>query len=68
MDNDPETTIEAKVLAAVQAYRNKYGMKPDTCHIYHKLADEAFNVDGVVVLPVGRLVHHLLIGVTDNVS
>jgi len=66
MDNDPKMTIEDKVLAASQVYQDKHGVKPDTCHVYHKLVSEPFNVDGVVVLPVGRLVHHLLIGIANE--
>jgi len=66
MDNDPKMTIEEKVLAASQVYQDKHGVKPDTCCIYHELTSDRFYVDGIVVLPVGRLIHHLLIGVAKN--
>lgn len=63
---DSDKPIEQVVLEAAEAYRVKYGVKPDTCLLDHRLADEPFHVDGVVVVPGYPLAGHLLIGVTNE--
>lgn len=66
MDNDPMTSIEDKVLAAARFYEDKHGMRPNICYIYQGLGVGEFNVNGVKVVPAGRLAHHLLIGRIDK--
>jgi hypothetical protein len=36
-DNDPKTTLTAKVVRAAEYYREKYGKVPDTCLVNERM-------------------------------
>lgn len=65
-DNDPGKPVGQMVLEAADAYRNKHGVRPDTCLCHRSLADGPFSVDGVTVVPTYPLIHHVLIGVAEK--
>ncbi len=62
-DSDSKTTLEAKVRAAAMAYRRKFDTAPNCCHAHKSLVSEPFEIDGIMVLPLGKPQHHILIGV-----
>lgn len=69
-DADPKTTLEAKVLRAVEYYRDKYGLRPNTCftHPSHMGPDGAPRLVGGVRVKASRSVikDHLYLGVADE--
>jgi hypothetical protein len=40
-DNDPKTTLEAKIQQAADYYRQKYGRTPDLCLVNPGMLDKA---------------------------
>ena len=61
-DNDASKPIETVIAEASDAYQAKHSCKPDTCLVYRGQADEPFNVNGILAIPIYPLAHHLLIG------
>jgi hypothetical protein len=64
-DNDPKTTLTAKIVAAATYYREKYGLIPNLCWVNPKvLVEPEFTVGRVVVKPSRSVMPgHLWIGV-----
>lgn len=67
-DNDPKTTLDTKICAAVEYYRHKYGAAPDVCFVNPRLLSEPESHVGQVVVKPMRAVlpGHLWIGVEEK--
>jgi hypothetical protein len=67
-DNDPKTTLTAKVVVAADYYRHKYGCVPTICLVNPKMLDQPEMKIGVITVKPFRsiLPSHLWIGVQDN--
>lgn len=63
-DDDPRTSLEEKIRAAVAHYRQKYGA-PNVCYVPPQaLPADLHQVDGVRVRPLSTVPrHHLWVGV-----
>ena len=72
-DNDPKTTLAAKIIRAVAYYAEKYGVVPNLC-LVNPVALEGHapispDLGGVVVRPYRPVLPgHLWIGVEDSTT
>lgn len=66
-DNDPKTTLNAKIEKAVDYYKHKYGRKPNLCLINPNAIEPELSNVGSVAVRAHRpiLPGHLWIGVED---
>jgi len=63
-DNDPNRTLEDKVLRAAARYERKYGQAPNLCFVHHSISDEAEMVGGIEIrTDRSILLNHFWIGV-----
>jgi hypothetical protein len=64
-DNDPNRTVEEKVLRAAQCYREKFGRAPDVCYVHPQAIGEGELRCGPVRVIAARhiLLHHFWLGV-----
>ncbi len=64
-DNDPDRTVEEKVLRAVQRYREKFGRAPDVCYVHPQAIGKGELQCGPVRVIAARhiLLHHFWLGV-----
>jgi hypothetical protein len=64
-DNDPKTTLTAKIVTAATYYREKYAQIPNLCFVNPKvLPEQEISVGRVVVKPSRSVMPgHLWIGV-----
>ncbi len=67
-DNDPKTTLTAKVSKAADYYRQKYGRTPDLCLVNPRMLPEKKPPEGKIAIrpyqPI--LPGHLWIGIDDS--
>ena len=65
-----ETDFEAKIQAAADRYRNKFGASPDTCHVNGATMPEGvteFSLDGIKVIASPNILpNHFWIGVAGG--
>lgn len=63
-DSDPKRPLEDKVAAAVQRYLEKFGVRPDACHVNPgQLPQQETHVEGVrIVADDNVLPHHFWVG------
>ena len=58
-DNDPKTTLKAKIISAADYYRKKYGRVPNFCQVNEKQFEEielgALKVDAAKNILPGHL-------------
>lgn len=67
-DNDPKTTLAAKVSKAANYYHKKYGRTPDLCMVNPKMLSEK-NAEGqkISIRPYSHILpNHLWIGIDDS--
>ena len=63
-DNDPNRTLEDKVLQAAARYERKYGQTPNVCFVHHSQRNGAEKFGGVKIrTDRSILLHHFWIGV-----
>jgi hypothetical protein len=64
-DNDPKTSLTAKVIKAADYYRQKYGCVPNTCLVNPSMLDQPEMKIGIVSVKPLRSVlpGHLWIGI-----
>jgi hypothetical protein len=67
-DNDPKTTLVAKVHEAAEHYRSKYGRMPDLCLVNPKMLPEPEAHEGKILIRPARAIlpGHLWIGVDEK--
>lgn len=64
-DNDPKTTLSAKIIRAVQYYTEKYGRVPNLCLIHP--AGAQGDIGGIRVRPYRPVLPgHLWIGIEQH--
>ncbi len=67
-DNDPKTSLIAKIRAAAEYYHKKYGLTPNLCLVHPSMLDKTLPDGGKVTIRPFRsiLPGHLWIGMTDK--
>lgn len=67
-DNDPKTDLIAKIKAASEYYRNKYGLSPNLCLVHPSMLDKTSPDGGKMTIRPFRSVlpGHLWIGMADK--
>jgi hypothetical protein len=68
-DNDPRTTLSAKVEKAMECYRKKYGRPPEVCLVHPSAISDGreLKVGEMIVRPCKSvLLNHLWIGVEEE--
>jgi hypothetical protein len=66
-DNDPKTTLTAKILQAAEYYFEKYHQMPDVCLINSIAFEKYREKNGKDALVKGITIrHHLWIGIDDD--
>jgi hypothetical protein len=64
-DNDPKTTLQAKIISAADHYRHKYGRVPDMCFV--PVTNQPMQIGRLTVKPWRSVMpHHLWIGCEEN--
>jgi hypothetical protein len=67
LDDDKQTTLEAKVLRAADYYREKYGHAPNLCLVNKQAIEQEREVGRIHVRPVKNVLpHHFWVGVKSN--
>ncbi len=69
LDDSPKSDLSAKVRAAADYYRRKYGQEPNLCYAHPSMVPEdGIRVDDVEVRPLSDVLpHHLWLGVGEAV-
>lgn len=67
-DNNPRTTLAAKVIRAVEYYTHKYGRVPNTCLVNPSMLEKDSNDIGAITVRPYRpvLPGHLWIGIEEH--
>ena len=67
-DNDPQTTLYAKVSKAADYYRKKYGRTPNLCMVNPRMIEEKkLDVQKIAIRPYQHILPgHLWIGIDDS--
>lgn len=67
-DNDPKTDLIAKIQAAAEYYRNKYGLSPNLCLVPPSMLEKTPPDGGKMTIRPFRSVlpGHLWIGMADK--
>jgi hypothetical protein len=67
-DNDPKTALRAKIIAAADYFRKKYGQVPNYCEVNPQMLGDDDMQIGVLVVRSNRKITpgHLWIGVKEK--
>jgi hypothetical protein len=67
-DNDPETSLKAKIERAAEYYSQKYGQKPNLCFVHPKmLAGDPERCDGIDIRATHQVLpNHFWLGMEEE--
>lgn len=67
LDADKKRDLAEKVARAAARYAEKFGQRPNLCHVHPSTLDGPIELDGVRVVPAPNILkHHFWVGVEEN--